>query len=201
MRRGWHSHVRRIRQRLCLRQWILFWKREVCRFHMQPERWLCRAPSILSPVEILFAPRTIPGRIGDVNRRLDERSKYVTAGAANPAAAETEVPRIEYDITRRLFLCGMAGAAAVFLSRPLQAQIAEPQKTIVTPDGIIRTTLQHYENGTGDEFKLVLTTYPPGVGLPLHHHPTVAHNYVLEGVAESQYEGESLMRFTAGDSY
>jgi quercetin dioxygenase-like cupin family protein len=83
----------------------------------------------------------------------------------------------------------------------LQAQIAEPQKTVVTPDGIIRTTLQNYESGTGDEFKLVLTTYPPGVGSPLHHHPTVAHNYVLEGVAESQYEGESLMRFTTGDSY
>ena len=116
-------------------------------------------------------------------------------------AAETEVPRIEYDITRRLFLCGMAGATAFFLSRPLQAQIAEPEKTIVTPDGIIRTTLQNYESGTGDEFKLVLTTYPPGVGLPLHHHPTVAHNYVLEGVAESQYEGESLMRFAIGDSY
>jgi quercetin dioxygenase-like cupin family protein len=116
-------------------------------------------------------------------------------------AAETEVPRIEYDITRRLFLCGMAGAAAVFLSRPLQAQIAEPNKTIVTPDGIIRTTLQNYESGTGDEFKLVLTTYPPGVGLPLHHHPTVAHNYVLEGVAETQYQGESLMRFAAGQSY
>ena len=47
-------------------------------------------------------------------------------------AAETEVPRIEYDITRRLFLYGMAGAAAVFLSRPLQAQIAEPKKTIGT---------------------------------------------------------------------
>jgi hypothetical protein len=31
--------------------------------------------------------------------------------------AETEVPRIEYNITRRLFLCGMAGAAAVLLSR------------------------------------------------------------------------------------
>jgi quercetin dioxygenase-like cupin family protein len=116
-------------------------------------------------------------------------------------AAETEVARIEYDVARRLFLCGMAGAAALSLSRPLQAQIAEPKKTIMTPDGIIRTTLQSYESGTGDEFKLVLTTYPPGIGLPLHHHPTVAHNYVLEGVAESQYEGESLMRFVTGDSY
>src|ERR1700751_5900569 len=115
--------------------------------------------------------------------------------------ADIQVPRIAPDFTGVLFLCGMAGAAAVFLSRPLQAQIAEPKKTIVTPDGIIRTTLQNYESGTGDEFKLVLTTYPPGVGLPLHHHPTVAHNYVLEGVAESQYEGESLMRFAIGDSY
>jgi quercetin dioxygenase-like cupin family protein len=116
-------------------------------------------------------------------------------------AAQTEVPRIEYDITRRLFLGGMAGAAAAFLTRPLQAQTAEPGNTIVTTDGIVRTTLQNYQSDTGDEFKLVLTTYPPGVGLPLHHHPTVAHNYVLEGVAESQYEGEPLLRFTAGESY
>jgi quercetin dioxygenase-like cupin family protein len=115
--------------------------------------------------------------------------------------AEIKISGIEYDITRRLFLCGMAGAAAGFLSRPLQAQIAEPKETIVTPDGIIRTTLQNYQSSIGDEFKLVLTTYPPGVGLPLHHHPTVAHNYVLEGVAESQYEGEPLLRFIAGESY
>jgi quercetin dioxygenase-like cupin family protein len=114
-------------------------------------------------------------------------------------AAQTEV--LEYDITRRLVLCGMAGAAAASLTRPLQAQIVEPGKTIVTTDGIVRTTLQNYQSGTGDEFKLVLTAYPPGVGLPLHHHPTVAHNDVLEGVAESQYEGEPLLRFMAGESY
>jgi quercetin dioxygenase-like cupin family protein len=53
----------------------------------------------------------------------------------------------------------------------------------------------------GEDFRLILTTYPPGVGLPSHHHPSVAHNYVLEGVAESQYEGEELKRFTAGQSY
>jgi hypothetical protein len=73
-------------------------------------------------------------------------------------AAQTEV--LEYDITRRLFLCGMAGAAAAFLTRPLQAQIAEPGKTIVTTDGIIRTTLQNYQSGTEDEFQLVLTALP-----------------------------------------
>jgi hypothetical protein len=41
-------------------------------------------------------------------------------------AAQTEV--LEYDITRRLVLCGMAGAAAASLTRPLQAQIVEPGK-------------------------------------------------------------------------
>jgi hypothetical protein len=83
MRRAWHSRGRRIRRRLCSHPWILFWKREVYRFHMLPARWLYRAPSIRSPAEILFAPRTIPGRTGNVNRSSDERSKYVTAGASS----------------------------------------------------------------------------------------------------------------------
>jgi hypothetical protein len=83
MRRAWHSRGRRSRRRLCSHPWILFWKREVYRFHMLPARWLYRAPSIRSPAEILFAPRTIPGRTGNVNRSSDERSKYVTAGASS----------------------------------------------------------------------------------------------------------------------
>jgi quercetin dioxygenase-like cupin family protein len=116
-------------------------------------------------------------------------------------AAEPLIAKAEYDIKRRLFVAGMAGAAAAFASRPLLAQMADPKKTVVTPDGITRTTLENYANDAGEEFKLVVVTYPPGVGLPVHHHPCVAHNYILEGVAESQYEGEALRRFKAGDSY
>jgi quercetin dioxygenase-like cupin family protein len=116
-------------------------------------------------------------------------------------ATTTIAPKIEHDIKRRLLLAGMAGAAFSFSAKPLLAQIADPKKTIVSADGIIRTTLENYENSGGEEFKLVLITYPPGVGLPLHHHPSAAHNYVIEGIAESQYEGENLQRFKAGESY
>lgn len=116
-------------------------------------------------------------------------------------AAETALPRIEGDINRRLFLMGMAGAASLFSARPLLAQVKAAEQTVVSPDGIVRTTLENYENSAGEEFRLVLVTYPPGVGLPSHHHPSVGHNYILEGVAESQYEGEPPKRFSAGDSY
>jgi quercetin dioxygenase-like cupin family protein len=116
-------------------------------------------------------------------------------------ASEIALTKIETDIRRRLFLGGMLGAAFAFSTRPLSAQIKASGDTIVSPDGISRTTLERYENSAGEEFRLVLTSYPPGVGLPAHHHPAVAHNYILEGVAESQYAGEELKRFTAGRSY
>ncbi len=116
-------------------------------------------------------------------------------------AAECAIPKIETDIRRRLFLAGMAGAACAYSSRPLSVQAASPNRTTTSPDGIIRETLESYVNEAGEDFRLVLTTYPPGVGAPSHHHPSVGLNYVLEGVAESQYIGEELRRFTSGQSY
>lgn len=116
-------------------------------------------------------------------------------------AAECAIPKIETDIRRRLFLAGMAGAACAFSSRPLSVQAASPNRTTTSPDGIIRESLESYVNEAGEDFRLVLTTYPPGVGAPSHHHPSVGLNYVLEGVAESQYIGEELRRFTSGQSY
>jgi quercetin dioxygenase-like cupin family protein len=117
-------------------------------------------------------------------------------------AAETVLPKIEQDLRRRLVLGGMAGAAAsAFAARGSLAETAMPDRTITSSEGIVRTTLENYVNDNGEEFRLVLITYPPGIGLPVHHHPSVAHNYVLEGVVESQYEGEELKRFVAGESY
>jgi quercetin dioxygenase-like cupin family protein len=116
-------------------------------------------------------------------------------------SAEAMLPKIECDLRRRLVLGGMLGAASAFAARGSLAQTSMPDRTIVSSDGILRTTLENYTNDNGEDFRLVLTTYPPGVGLPSHHHPSVAHNYVLEGVAESQYEGEELKRFVAGQSY
>lgn len=73
--------------------------------------------------------------------------------------------------------------------------------TSISADGVVRTTLQKHIDQYGNEFRLVLTTYPPNIGLPVHHHPTVAFNYILEGVAESQYEGGGVETFKAGDSF
>lgn len=116
-------------------------------------------------------------------------------------AIEVTTPDIEYDIKRRLFLAGMVGAVSAFSAKPLFAQITSPDNTSVSSNGIIRTILQSYEDSEGNEFRLVMTTYPPGLGLPVHHHPSVGFNYILEGTAESQYIDEPLLTFKAGDSY
>jgi quercetin dioxygenase-like cupin family protein len=122
-------------------------------------------------------------------------------GRSLSLAAECALAKIHADLQRRLVLGGMLGAASLLAARPLRTFAAGADRTVVSPDGIIRTTLESYVNDAGEEFRLVLTTYPPGAGLPLHHHPSVAHNYILEGVAESQYAGEELFRFTSGQSY
>jgi quercetin dioxygenase-like cupin family protein len=50
------------------------------------------------------------------------------------------------------------------------------------------------------EAVMFLISLPPGAAAPVHRHPGVGIGYVLEGIYESQYEGEELKRFTAGDS-
>jgi quercetin dioxygenase-like cupin family protein len=55
--------------------------------------------------------------------------------------------------------------------------------------------------GTDEELDLILVTFPPGAASPAHYHPVVGLNYILEGVAESQYEGEALKTYVAGQSY
>jgi quercetin dioxygenase-like cupin family protein len=105
-------------------------------------------------------------------------------------------------LRRRLFLAGFAGLAALLGPDKIRAQSYKPFASSVTgPDGITRTTLEQYETAGGDEFKMVLTEYPPGVGLPSHHHPSVAMNYILEGRGESKYADEAVRVFDAGESY
>jgi len=55
--------------------------------------------------------------------------------------------------------------------------------------------------GSDDELRLMLIEYPPNVSSVPHIHPVGGLCYVVEGVAESQYEGEDLKIFRAGDSY
>ena len=116
-------------------------------------------------------------------------------------SAEAMLPKIGHDVRRRLVLGGMLGAASALSTKGALGQTAPSGGTVISADGISRTILENYTNEGGEDFRLVLTTYPPGLGLPSHHHPSVGHNYVLEGVAESQYEDEELKRITAGQSY
>jgi quercetin dioxygenase-like cupin family protein len=52
----------------------------------------------------------------------------------------------------------------------------------------------------GREAVMFLITLPPGAAAPVHAHPGIGVGYVLEGSYESQYEGEALQRFEAGDA-
>lgn len=52
----------------------------------------------------------------------------------------------------------------------------------------------------GYEAVMFLLSLPPGGSAPAHKHPGLGVGYVLEGVYESQYEGEDLKRFYAGDA-
>jgi len=71
------------------------------------------------------------------------------------------------------------------------------------PDtSIMRKVVERYEiPGTTDELEMILIEYQPGAEAPPHLHPVVGLNYIIEGTAESQYEGESLKTFHAGDTY
>ncbi|MFO0546862.1 MAG: cupin domain-containing protein [Polyangiaceae bacterium] len=55
--------------------------------------------------------------------------------------------------------------------------------------------------GTDEEFDLMLATFGPGAESPPHTHPVVGLNYIVEGAVESQYEGEPLKTYVAGESY
>lgn len=65
-----------------------------------------------------------------------------------------------------------------------------------------RKIVEQYEiPGTTDVLEMILIEYQPGAAAPPHLHPVVGLNYIIEGTAESQYEGESLKTFHAGDTY
>jgi len=67
---------------------------------------------------------------------------------------------------------------------------------------ITRKVVERYAiPGTPNELEMILIEYQPGAAAPPHLHPVVGLNYIVEGTAESQYEGGALKTFHAGDSY
>ncbi len=79
---------------------------------------------------------------------------------------------------------------------------ADPSSSAAHPPGITRRVLQATPvESSGDELRLMAMEFPPGAASPVHLHPAVGLCYVVEGTAVSQYEGEPLKVFRAGDSY
>lgn len=110
--------------------------------------------------------------------------------------------KAEVDLGRRLMIGGTAGAAAALLStHSLIAGELPAHRSTSSPEGIIRTLLERSVDAEGNVFELILDTFPAGIIVPVHHHAVVGLNYVLSGVAESQYEGEPMMTYHAGDSF
>ena len=71
-----------------------------------------------------------------------------------------------------------------------------------TGDGITRKVVeQHVIEGTSKLLELILVQYPPGAQSPPHTHPSVGLNYIVAGQVDSQYEGEPVKHYRAGDTY
>jgi quercetin dioxygenase-like cupin family protein len=68
--------------------------------------------------------------------------------------------------------------------------------------GITRQVVeQHPIEGSGKVLELILVEFPPGAQAPPHVHPATGLNYILSGQVDSQYEGEPLKHYRAGDTY
>ena len=92
----------------------------------------------------------------------------------------------------RILAPGAFTCAAILVAGAALAQPADPQRVLLGSTDVPGTTL---------ETRLYLITYPPGASAPRHTHPVVGVGYVLDGEAESQFEGGSLVRFRAGDRF
>lgn len=113
----------------------------------------------------------------------------------------SEQTAIESASRRRLVFAGMSTLAAAALAAPQLVEASAVGKSEVSPEGVVRTTLQSYQDPDGSEFTMMLVTFPPGAASPSHHHPAIGLNYIVSGVVDSQYEGEEMKRYVAGDSY
>lgn len=56
-------------------------------------------------------------------------------------------------------------------------------------------------SGSDEELRMMLVEFPPAYSNVAHLHPVGGLCYVIEGTAESKYEGEDIKVFHAGDSY
>ncbi len=92
----------------------------------------------------------------------------------------------------------LISSVMVFLSSPM----VSAKKPEISQNSISRKVIEANDiQGTDDQIELILIEFPPGTSSPEHTHPVVGLNYIIEGEVDSQYEGEELKHFKAGDSY
>jgi quercetin dioxygenase-like cupin family protein len=95
-------------------------------------------------------------------------------------------------VTGVLALAGCSKSPAVGVSQAEPGARAEITRKIIERTPIV---------GTDEELRLMLIEYPPGAAAAPHRHPVIGLCYVIQGMAESQYEGEGIRTLRAGDSY
>lgn len=132
---------------------------------------------------------------------LHSRAQAAVAGTEPRSASPLFPGGRGQGVDRRFVLGGLAAAASFVGARTLRAEGLPPGRTTTSPEGIVRTLLERFEDERGNVFELIHDTFPAGINVPLHHHPATALNYVLSGMAESQYEGEKMLLLKPGDSF
>lgn len=91
------------------------------------------------------------------------------------------------------------GIMALSQVAPL-AQSTETAKNKITE--VSRKVIQSADiSGSNEELRMMLVEFPPEYSNVAHSHPVGGLCYVITGTAESQYEGEDVKVFHAGDSY
>jgi quercetin dioxygenase-like cupin family protein len=91
------------------------------------------------------------------------------------------------------------GTVVMVIGATLSTVVAAP---MAKGDGITRKVIeQHTVEGTSKLLELILVRYAPGAQSPVHTHPSVGLNYIVAGQVDSQYEGEPVKHYRAGDTY
>jgi quercetin dioxygenase-like cupin family protein len=163
-------------------------------------------PSSLSsyPQIELTVESTDPGALDSCQRQVEAARQYRQPIDIRGMGHFTVRSVIDPPLDTNIFTLTQLDACGAEVSTAAVATPAVSSATVPSPDNrtILRKVLERSDiPGTGDELQMILIEYPPGAAAPPHLHPVVGLNYILEGAAESQYEGEPVKTFHAGDSY
>lgn len=94
-----------------------------------------------------------------------------------------------------------AAAALVALSTIAYLALSRGHSQSVISE-VSRKIIERTDIAGGDEeLRLMQIEYPPAYSAPPHRHPVAGLCYVIEGAAETQYEGGAAKVVSAGESF